>query len=459
MTMFPALVVPRVPDYFVNPKKIVSLLLGRETPLMFYVFRTNKPQFFVVFRQHKQRQQVEESQVFREAVSRHGLTYTYARYCKDTETLHEDDVGHKAESTSVCGEQEMAKVGSHITPPPALRRGPGRGATSYGGQGWEMSGAASCGSSAHRPVRAGIGRGAGRSSDRLVDDQRLKGEELLCPPAWWRRESSMGRGRGRGRGYIQRGGGSRRQPLTLYSEFDEESVDYGCVSQDARAPLVGARPRMKGDGGKAACLGEVSKLRMTKVFNEAGKTSGGHQDVRVHDGKNLESRRKTLGGSVMRDSRWLEDQVEALKKQLEEERKEQKLFLETLTCVVRGETPRATLGRVENNTAVELLKEALAQVKLPDGGMVGKKDLTKLKVKNGTTPGAGALALAIEEQNSKKTVSGGPGGWSVVGKRRRKQIISPMPSRASAMPSGRSSPGGRGILLTSPELYIRRNVL
>ena len=29
MTMFPALVVPKVPDYFVNPKKIVSLLLGR----------------------------------------------------------------------------------------------------------------------------------------------------------------------------------------------------------------------------------------------------------------------------------------------------------------------------------------------------------------------------------------------------------------------------------------------
>ena len=112
---------------------------------------------------------------------------------------------------------------------------------------------------------------------------------------------------------------------------------------------------MKGDGGKAACLGEVSKLRMTKIFNEAGKTSGGHQDVRMHDSENLESRRKTLDGSERRDSqwRWLEDQVEALKKQLEEERKEQKLFLETLTCVVRGETPCAALGRVENNTVDE----------------------------------------------------------------------------------------------------------
>ena len=110
---------------------------------------------------------------------------------------------------------------------------------------------------------------------------------------------------------------------------------------------------MKGDGGKAACLGEVSKLRMTKVFNEAGKTSGGHQDVRMHESENLESRRKTLGGSGRRDLQWLEDQVEALKKQLEEERKEQKLFLETLTCVVRGETPRAALGRVENNTVDE----------------------------------------------------------------------------------------------------------
>ena len=185
-------------------------------------------------------------------MTRHGLTYTYARfhpnlkcftcfifcrYCKDTETLHEDDVGHKAESTSVPGEQEMATVGSHTTPPPTLRRGPGRGATSYGGQGWEMTGAASCVFSAHRPVRAGIGRGAGRSSHRLVDDQRLKGGELLGPPAWWRRESSMGRGRGRG--YVQRGGGSRSQPPTLYSDFDEESVNYGCVSQDARAPLVG----------------------------------------------------------------------------------------------------------------------------------------------------------------------------------------------------------------------------
>ena len=42
-----------------------------------------------------------------------------------------------------------------------------------------------------------------------------------------------------------------------------------------------------------------------------------------------------------------------MKKQLEEERKEQKLFLETLTCVVRGETPRVALGRVENNTVDE----------------------------------------------------------------------------------------------------------
>jgi len=457
MTMFPALVVPKVPDYLVNPKKIVSLLLGRETPLMFYVFRTSKPQFFVVFRQHKQRQQVEESQVFREAVSRHGLTYTYARYCKDTETLQEEHVGHKAESTTVCGKQEMATVGSHITPPPSLRREHGRGATSYGGQGWEMSGAVSCVSSAYRPLNASVGRGAGRSSARLVDDQRLKDGEQRCPPAWWRRESRLGRGRGRGS--VQRGGGSRRQPLTLYSDFDEESVIYGCASQDARAPLVGARPRMKGDGGKAACLGEVSKLRMTKVFNEAGKTSGGHQDFRMHESENLESRRKTLGGSERRDSRWLEDQVEALRKQLEEERKEQKLFLETLTCVVRGETPRAALGRVENNTAVELLKEALAQVKLPDGEMTGKKDLTKLKVQNGAAPGAGALALAIEEQNSKKTVSGGPGGWSVVEKRRRKQITSSLPSRASALPSGRRSPGGRGVLSTSPELYLRRNAL
>ena len=192
--------------------------------------------------------QVEESQVFREAVSRHGLTYTYARfhpnlncfnrfilcrYCKDTETLQEENVGHKAESTSVCGKQEMATVGSHITPPPSLRRGHGRGATSsYGVQDWEMSGAVSCVSSAYRPLNASVGRGAGRSSDHLVDDQRLKGGERRCPPDWWRRESSMGRGGGRG--YVQRGGGSCRQPPTLYSDFDEDSV-----SQDARAPLVG----------------------------------------------------------------------------------------------------------------------------------------------------------------------------------------------------------------------------
>ena len=152
--------------------------------------------------------------------------------------MQEEDVGHKAESTSVRGEQEMAKVGSHITPPPALRRGHGRGATSsYGVQSWEMSGAVSCVSSAHRPVRAGIEKGAGRSSDRLVGDQRLKGGELLCPPAWWRRQLIMGRGRGRGS--VQRGGSSCSQPPTLYSDFDEESVNYGCVSQDARAPLVG----------------------------------------------------------------------------------------------------------------------------------------------------------------------------------------------------------------------------
>ena len=91
--------------------------------------------------------------------------------------------------------------------------------------------------------------------------------------------------------------------------------------------------------------------------------------------------------------------------------------------------------------------------------MAGKKDLTKLKVQNGAAPGAGALALAIEEQNSKKTVSGVPGGWSVVGKRRRKQITSSTPSRASTLPSGRRSPGGRGVLSTSPKLYLRRNAL
>ena len=152
--------------------------------------------------------------------------------------MQEENVGQQAESTSVRGKQEMATGGSHITSPPTLRGGHGRGATSsYGVQDWEMSGAVSFVSSAHRPVRAGIGRGAGRSSDRLVGDQRLMGEELFCPPAWWRRESSMGRGRGRG--FVQRGGGSRSQPLTLYSDFEEESVNNGCVSQDGRAPLVG----------------------------------------------------------------------------------------------------------------------------------------------------------------------------------------------------------------------------
>ena len=151
--------------------------------------------------------------------------------------MQEENVGHRAESTSVCGKQEMATVSSHITPPPSLRRGHGRGATSYGLQDWEMSGAVSCVFSAHRPVRASVGRGAGRSSHHLLDDQRLKGGERRCPPAWWRRESSMGRGRGRG--FVQRGGGSRSQPLTLYSDFEEESVNNGCVSQDGRAPLVG----------------------------------------------------------------------------------------------------------------------------------------------------------------------------------------------------------------------------
>ena len=91
--------------------------------------------------------------------------------------------------------------------------------------------------------------------------------------------------------------------------------------------------------------------------------------------------------------------------------------------------------------------------------MAGKKDLTKLKVQNGAAPGSGALALAIEEQNSKKTVSGGPGGWSVVEKRRRKQTTSSLPSGASALPSGRRSPGGRGVLSTSPELCLRRKAL
>ena len=44
----------------------------------------------------------------------------------------------------------------------------------------------------------------------------------------------------------------------------------------------------------------------------------------------------------------LEKQVQALEKQLEDERKEQKKFVEVLTNVIKGEVPCVTLEKAEN---------------------------------------------------------------------------------------------------------------
>ena len=115
---------------------------------------------------------------------------------------------------------------------------------------------------------------------------------------------------------------------------------------------------MKGDGGRSACLGEASKLRYPKAggLEEANRL----RLSRAEDRLNLKGQSVSIGRVASEERIWrrrgsegenlkrLEDQVESLKKQLKDERKEQKKFLEVLVDVIKGEVPSVTLDKAEN---------------------------------------------------------------------------------------------------------------
>ena len=115
---------------------------------------------------------------------------------------------------------------------------------------------------------------------------------------------------------------------------------------------------MKGDGGKSACLGEASKLKYSKTggLEEANRLRHSKAEDRVGKTGGMKIRGQSV--STCEEEIWrreereklklLEDQVKALKKQLEHEREEQKKFLEVLANVIKGEVPCVTLDKAEN---------------------------------------------------------------------------------------------------------------
>ena len=142
---------------------------------------------------------------------------------------------------------------------------------------------------------------------------------------------------------------------------------------------------MKGDGGRAACLGGASKLKCpkdqslgeasklkcskaesfekasrlnnVKAEDGAGKTGGLKEKgesmwtrrvALAEPGDQVVKRREGGGGGQGENFKRLEDQVQALKKQLEGERREQKKLLEVLTNVIKGEVPCVSLDKAEN---------------------------------------------------------------------------------------------------------------
>ena len=134
---------------------------------------------------------------------------------------------------------------------------------------------------------------------------------------------------------------------------------------------------MKGDGGRAACMGEASKLKYSKSesvgevsklkyskaesLREAstlkcpnGGKSGGlklkgeMRRVALAEPGHLVLKRRGGEGSQVDNLKWLEDQVQILKKQLEDERREQKKLLEVLTSVIKEEEPCVSLDKAEN---------------------------------------------------------------------------------------------------------------
>ena len=143
---------------------------------------------------------------------------------------------------------------------------------------------------------------------------------------------------------------------------------------------------MKGDGGRAACLGEASKLKCPKAESlgevsrlqcpktesvvkasrlknghaeeSAGKTEGLHEEKKSAWSKRvalaepgdqvLQGRGGKGGGQQGEKFKQLEEQVRRLKIQLEDERMEQKKLLEVLTNVIKGEVPCVSLDKSEN---------------------------------------------------------------------------------------------------------------
>ena len=99
---------------------------------------------------------------------------------------------------------------------------------------------------------------------------------------------------------------------------------------------------MKGDGGRAACLGEASKLNCSKSEGGARKTNGFKGQGVDCDGE------FTRRGGSGRNFKQLEDQVLSLEKQLEVERREQKKLREVITDVIKGERSSVTLDKAEN---------------------------------------------------------------------------------------------------------------
>jgi len=307
-----------------------------------------------------------------------------------------------------------------------------------------------------------------------------------------------GRGRGRASGGYQR----HLPPRLLRQSRADTGEEESLACRDVQAPQVGIRPRMKGDGGRAASLGEASKLRSlgeasklkyskkeslekasrlkySKAEDRAGKAGGLEEKVQqnvwtgrvvaVGDRKPCNEEMQRRGGGEGGNLKLLEDQVQALEKQLKDERMEQKKFLEVLTNVINGEVPCVALENAENILVIEQLQDALAAVE-SSGTEIGQtRASTKLKDRNDNKLVVNNLVQeqrgAEEGSKIKDPVSG---GWYVVEKRGRRKPNSNPPSsyhhRAKVSPAAtpvRWVPGGRDLLPTPPpfasNFHTRRN--
>jgi len=226
---------------------------------------------------------------------------------------------------------------------------------------------------------------------------------------------------------------------------------------------------MKGDGGRAACLGEASKLKCPKAGSlekESRLNNSKAEDADSAEKTDQVMQRRGGGGSQQGDNlKRLEDQVQALKKQLEDERREQKKLLEVLTNVIKGEVPCVSLDKAENNLVVQQLQDALATVESGGTETRERGAPVKLKDRNDRRRVANDLLHepgAKEGSKIKNTLSG---GWYVVEKRKRKQTSNPQTFyyHDANVPPLTPVPGGRGLLPTPPALAsnfrTRRNIM